>query len=224
MTRTHLIALCVSATLVLRGTSYAATLYQYNFDNGTSGTWTSSDASWTICRTVTTGTPEYCQTDATAAAATTSFDGDPAWGDYSVEADVKLYNYQSGEIGIIGHAQDASHYYRLSLKGDPTTGPRMVVALENRRRRRHRARVWRAGFPARPLLPAQAHLLQATHPGVRLARSGPDLQFVGLCRRHAIPDWKDRPDDEQHEGRLRQCGGELRWALPIPVASDTSSS
>ena len=80
MTRTHLIALCVSATLVLRGTSYAATLYQYNFDNGTSGSWTPSDPSWTICRTVTTGTPEYCQTDATAAAATTSFDGDPAWG------------------------------------------------------------------------------------------------------------------------------------------------
>lgn len=124
MTRTHLIALCVSATLLLRGTSYAATLYQYNFDNGTSGTWTPSDASWTICRTVTTGTPEYCQTDATAAAARTSFDGDPAWGDYSVEADVKLYDYPSAEIGIIGHAQDASHYYRLSLRRDPTTGPR----------------------------------------------------------------------------------------------------
>jgi regulation of enolase protein 1 (concanavalin A-like superfamily) len=116
-------AVCVSATLLLRGTSYAATTYQYNFDNATSGTWAPSDASWTICRTVTTGTPEYCQTDATAAAAT-SFDGDPAWGDYSVEADVKLYNYLSGEIGIIGHAQDASHYYQLSLKSEPTTGAR----------------------------------------------------------------------------------------------------
>ena len=124
MTRTHLLALFVSATLLLPGTSYAATLYQYNFDNGTSGTWTPSGPSWTICRTVSTGTPEYCQTDATAAAATTSFDGDPAWGDYSVEADVKLYNYLSGEIGIIGHAQDASHYYRLSLKSEPTTGAR----------------------------------------------------------------------------------------------------
>jgi hypothetical protein len=124
MKPTHLIAVCVSATLLLCGTSYAATTYQYNFDNGTSGTWTPSGPSWTICRTVSTGTPEYCQTDATAAAATTSFDGDPAWGDYSVEADVKLYNYLSGEIGIIGHAQDASHYYRLSLKSEPTTGAR----------------------------------------------------------------------------------------------------
>ena len=26
----------------------------------------------------------------------------------------------SGEIGIIGRAQDASHYYRLSLKRDPS--------------------------------------------------------------------------------------------------------
>ena len=124
MTRTHLIALCVSATLLMRGTSDAATLYQYNFDNGTSGTWTPADASWTVCRTVTTGTPEYCQKDATEAATTTAFDGDTAWGDYSVEADVKLYNYLSGEIGIIGHAQDASHYYRLSLKSHPTTGVR----------------------------------------------------------------------------------------------------
>ena len=118
-------ALCVSATLLLPGTSYAATLYQYNFDNGTSGTWTPSGANWTICRTVTTGTPEYCQTDATAGLATTAFDGDLGWGDYSVQADVKLDNYLSGEIGIIGRAQDASHYYRLSVKSEPTTGARM---------------------------------------------------------------------------------------------------
>ena len=111
--------------LLLPGTSDAAGLYRYNFDNGTSGSWTASDPSWTICRTVTTGTPEYCQNDTTAALATTSFDGDLAWADYSVEADVKLYNYESGEIGIIGRAQDASHYYRLSLKSEPATGARM---------------------------------------------------------------------------------------------------
>src|SRR4051812_39352361 len=125
MTRSHLMALCVSATLLLSGTSDAATLYQYNFDNGTSGTWMPSDASWTICRTITTGTPEYCQTDATAGLSATAFDGDLAWTDYSVQADVKLDNYASGEIGIIGRAQDASHYYRLSLKSEQTTGARM---------------------------------------------------------------------------------------------------
>lgn len=125
MMRNLVIALCVSATVVLAGTADAATLYQYNFDNGTSGTWTPADASWRICRAVPTNTPEYCQTDATAAFATTAFDGDVAWGDYSVEADVRLYNYESGEIGIIGHAQDSSHYYRLSLKSDPATGARM---------------------------------------------------------------------------------------------------
>ena len=125
MTRRHLIALAVSATLLLSGTSFAATLYQYNFDNGTSGSWTPDDSSWTICRTVSTGASEYCQTDAAAQLSTTSFDGDLAWTDYSVQADVKLDNYQSGEIGIIGHAQDASHYYRLSLKSDPATAARM---------------------------------------------------------------------------------------------------
>ena len=123
MTRTHLLAWCLSATLLMPGTAQAATLYQYNFDNGTSGTWSPADPTWTTCRTVSTGTPEYCQNDATRP--TTAFDGDASWGDYSVEADVRLYNYESGEIGIIGHAQDASHYYRLSLKSDPATGARM---------------------------------------------------------------------------------------------------
>ena len=118
MTPTHLILLSVSATLLLGGTSFAATLYQYNFDNGTSSSWTPADASWTICRTVTTGSQEYCQTDATAQLSTTSFDGDLAWDDYSIQADVKIYNYISGEIGIIGRAQDAAHYYGLSLKSD----------------------------------------------------------------------------------------------------------
>ena len=89
MTRTVLIALSMTACLVLSDTSFAATLYGYNFDNGTSGSWTPSDASWTICRTVTTGSQEYCQTDATAQLSTTSFDGDPAWDDYSVQADVE---------------------------------------------------------------------------------------------------------------------------------------
>ena len=155
-----------------------------------------------------TGTPEYCQTDATASLSTTSFDGDSSWGDYSVEADVKLYNYQSGEIGIIGHAQDASHYYRLSLKERADDGGQdwwlsridggVVTVLAYRR----------AVFPERLLLPAQAHVLQATHPGVHLARSGPDLQYDGLCRRHAIPDREDRPDDEQHQWRVRQRRGE----------------
>jgi len=115
---THLIALSIAACLGLTGTAFAASLYQYNFDNGSSGSWTPSDASWTICRTVTTGTQEYCQNDATAQLSTTSFDGDATWSDYSVQADVRLYNYTTGEVGIIGRAQDATHYYQLSLRRD----------------------------------------------------------------------------------------------------------
>jgi hypothetical protein len=79
MTRSHLLVCCVSAMLLVPGTAYAAGLYRYNFDNGTSGTWTASDSSWTICRTVPTGTPEYCQADTAAALATTSLDGDVDW-------------------------------------------------------------------------------------------------------------------------------------------------
>jgi acid phosphatase len=67
---------------------------------------------------VTTGTPEYCQNDTRAQFTSASFDGDATWADYSIQAEAKIYNYSSGEIGIIGRAQDATHYYQLSLKRD----------------------------------------------------------------------------------------------------------
>jgi hypothetical protein len=116
MGKKYLNALTVIACLIMSGTSQAATLYQYDFENGTTGNWTPTDASWNICRTVLTGTPEYCQTDTTAQLSSASFDGDSTWADYSIQAEAKIYNYLSGEIGIIGRAQDASHYYQLSLK------------------------------------------------------------------------------------------------------------
>ncbi len=119
MTPRYLSALTVVFCLVLLGGSgRAATLYRYDFENGTTASWTPTDGVWSICRTVTTGTQEYCQTDATAQLSSASFDGDSTWADYSVQAEAKIYNYVSGEIGIIGRAQDASHYYQLSLKRD----------------------------------------------------------------------------------------------------------
>ena len=48
----------------------------------------------------------------------------------------KIYNYTSGEIGIIGRAQDATHYYRLSLKSD-SAGNRKWWLSKNRRRSPH---------------------------------------------------------------------------------------
>ena len=39
--------------------------------------------------TVTSGTLEYCQTDTTAQFSSASFDGDPAWADYSIQAEAK---------------------------------------------------------------------------------------------------------------------------------------
>jgi hypothetical protein len=118
MSTKYLSALTVIACLVMSGTSRAATLYQSDFESGTTGTWTPTDVSWNICRTVTTGTQEYCQTNTAPQLSSASFDGDSAWTDYSVQAEAKIYNYISGEVGIIGRAQDASHYYQLSLKRD----------------------------------------------------------------------------------------------------------
>jgi hypothetical protein len=105
--------------LILSAESPKATaLYTYGFENATSGSWVSADGQWSLCQTVTTGTKEYCQTDSTAQLSSASFDGDVTWTDYSVQAEAKIYNYVSGEIGVIGRAQDATHYYQLSLRRD----------------------------------------------------------------------------------------------------------
>lgn len=132
MKLTYLSAFAVVACLiVLGGSTRAATFYQSDFENGTTGSWTPSDGSWSICRTVTTGTQEYCQTDATAQLSSASFDGESTWTDYSVQADAKIYNYVSGEIGIIGRAQDATHYYQLSLKRDASGNKKWWLLKNN---------------------------------------------------------------------------------------------
>ena len=128
----YLSALVVVFCLTLLGGSpRAATLYRYDFENGTAGNWTPTNGIWSVCRTVTTGTLEYCQTDATAQLTSMSFDGDSTWSDYAVQAEVKIYNYVSGEIGIIGRAQDASHYYQLSLKRDAASNKKWWLLKNN---------------------------------------------------------------------------------------------
>ncbi len=131
MSNTYLTLLTAIVCLtVASGPTHAATLYHADFESGTPGSWTSTDGSWSICRSVTTGTQEYCQTDTTAQLFSASFDGDFSWADCAVQAEAKIYNYLSGEIGIIGRAQDASHYYQLSLKSDEL-GARKWWLLKN---------------------------------------------------------------------------------------------
>src|SRR5262245_16390104 len=74
-----LIALPVVCLILLSGSPRAATLYRYDFENVTTESWTPANGSWSLCRTVTTGTQEYCQTDTTATLTSTTFDGDATW-------------------------------------------------------------------------------------------------------------------------------------------------
>lgn len=118
MKRRTLRVLTVALCLILPGSSpQAATLDRNDFENGTAG-WTPASGTWGICQSVSGGSQEYCQADTTAQLWSASFEGDPGWADYSVQAEARIYNYASGEVGIIGRAQDASHYYQLSLKRD----------------------------------------------------------------------------------------------------------
>jgi len=88
MTPRYLRALMiVSCLILLGGSGRAGTLYRYDFENGVMSSWTPTDGMWSLCQTVTTGTQEYCQTDATAQLSSASFDGDSTWADYSVQAE-----------------------------------------------------------------------------------------------------------------------------------------
>ena len=225
MKRTPMIPLIVAAALFISGTSSAVTLYRYDFDNGTSGSWTPATASWTICKTVATGTPEYCQTDATAQLATTSFDGDVSWSDYSVQADVKLYNYLSGEDW--DHRPRAGRDSLLSTVAEERAddGKEDVVDLA-----RSRAASRRCSRPA-PSISRAATTIRSNSPSTSITSRRRSRRIGGLTF-----DSLGFAEDTQYrtgkiglmttntKGVFDNVGGEHAGGAPTRIASGTSSS
>jgi hypothetical protein len=92
-------------------------LFQDNFEGGSSEGWTPNGGTWEVCQPP-TFTKVYCKTTSQD---NLSLAGSSAWQDYTVQGYVIMPD-ENGGVGILGRVQNASQYYQLELRKDPTTG------------------------------------------------------------------------------------------------------
>ena len=106
---------CLVATMLLiagQSSVSAATLFSDNFEDGNSSGWTTTSGTWSV---VTDGSKVYYKsgTDEGRTSA-----GSSSWAKYSVEAKVKVDNFNgSNRAYVCGRFKDANNYYAASLTG-----------------------------------------------------------------------------------------------------------
>lgn len=87
-------------------------LFSDDFEDGNSIGWTAVSGSWSV---TTDGTKVYKQTNSSGEALANA--GDATWTDYSVQADIKLYNNATNAgSGVLARYVDSNNYYMLRLQ------------------------------------------------------------------------------------------------------------
>ncbi len=106
-------ALAAVTALVLVTPANAATLFNSNFESGTSG-WSKSGGDWSV---VTDGSQVFQQAD-TSVDRAREFAGSTSWTNYSVQARVKALAFGSGGLAALAsRVSGATKMYRLALTG-----------------------------------------------------------------------------------------------------------
>lgn len=110
-----LLVLCLSLVLILPfmlfGTASAGTLYSANFDNGQATGWTPTTGSWSVVQD--NGSYVYYQSSANEGRTSA---GSQSWTNYSVEAAVKIENFNgTNRTYVAGRYRDGNNYYAASL-------------------------------------------------------------------------------------------------------------
>jgi len=92
-----------------------ASLFSDNFESGDAGNWTPVSGSWSI---VTDGSNVYKQTNTTGESIV--YAANSLWTNYSVQADVKLFNTAATNTasGIVARYTDSNNYYMFRLNSD----------------------------------------------------------------------------------------------------------
>lgn len=86
-------------------------LFSDNFESGSASQWTPLDGSWSV---VSDSTFVYKQTSTTGEALAVA--GSTGWTNYTVSADVKLYDINStAGSGVVARYRDANNFYMLRL-------------------------------------------------------------------------------------------------------------
>lgn len=98
-------------SLVFAFPANAATLLSSNFDDGTASGWTSTSGTWSVVQDA--GNNVYSQSS-TSEGRTSA--GSQSWTDYSVEAKVKVENFNgANRVYVAGRYQDGNNFYAASL-------------------------------------------------------------------------------------------------------------
>lgn len=100
----------VAGMLVLQQ-AFAASIFTDTFDDGQADGWTTQYGSWSVVTD--SGSPVFYQSSTTEGRARA---GNASWTDYSVEAKVKVDNWNgSNRTYVAGRYQDGNNYYAASL-------------------------------------------------------------------------------------------------------------
>lgn len=114
---TYALMIALSSVLVLGGLQWgipsaaAASLFNDDFESGSAGSWTSTTGTWSV---VQDGSSKVYYQSASTEGRTSA--GSSTWTDYSVQADVKVDNFNgSNRTYVCGRYTDGNNYYAASL-------------------------------------------------------------------------------------------------------------
>lgn len=92
-------------------TAQAANIFSNDFENGNADNWTSTTGTWSVVEEG--GNHVYYQSSQNEGR---SFSGSNTWTDYSVQADVKIDDFNgTNRIYVCGRYVDGNNYYAASL-------------------------------------------------------------------------------------------------------------
>jgi hypothetical protein len=107
------IALCIAMVISMMSIfpASAATIFNDNFDDGNASGWSTQNGSWSVVQD--NGNYVYYQSSSDEGRA---WAGSSSWTNYSVEADVKIVNFNgSNRAYVAGRWQDGNNFYAASL-------------------------------------------------------------------------------------------------------------
>lgn len=109
--------IALSAMLALSGVGgsipsvQAASIFSDDFESGNAGSWTHTSGSWTV---VQDGSSHVYYQSGNTEGRTSA--GNSSWTDYSVQADVKIDNFNgTNRTYLCGRYTDGNNYYAASL-------------------------------------------------------------------------------------------------------------
>lgn len=106
-----ILCLLIALPFGFAGRASAETVFTDDFENGTASDWTAATGNWSVVRE---GSGNVYYQSSTSEGRTSA--GSASWKDYSVEAKVKVDNFNgTNRTYVTGRYRDGNNYYAASL-------------------------------------------------------------------------------------------------------------